>query len=203
MRYELLFDEEQHKYFLDGELVPSVTQICAPLTAEKYGAGQAIIQMAARRGTAVHEYCEMIDYGAMPDEVEPELVGYINAYVKFLRDYRPEWHYIEKQLADVQFQFAGTLDRMGVIDGKKTTVDIKTTASMDRVSKISLAVQMAGYGILAISNDMGEVEQSLGVQLKKDGTYTVHDSDKTEKQYHFNSILTFLDLRKIQKLIGG
>ncbi len=203
MRYELIFDEETHKYFLNGEEVPSVTQICSPLTANKYGAGQAIIQMAARRGTAVHEYCELIDYGAMPEEVEPELVGYITAYQKFLRDYRPEWHYIEKQLADTQLKFAGTLDRMGVIDGKRTIVDIKTTASMDRASKISLAVQMAGYGILAISNDMGEVEQSLGVQLKKDGGYTIHDTKKTEKLYHFDSTLTFLDLHRLQKLIGG
>lgn len=164
------FDERTHTYTIDGVEVPSVTQICSILTADKYSGNQAIIDAARARGTAVHELCEAYDYGT-PEEVPTELAGYVKAWMDFCRDYRPEWLYIEHQMYSKDFEFAGTCDRIGIIDGKKAIVDIKTTASMDRASKVSLAAQLYGYNVL---HNYG-AETGIGVQLKKDGSYTVHD----------------------------
>jgi hypothetical protein len=42
-----------------------------------------------------------------------------------------------------------------------------------------------------------------GVQLKKDGTYTVHDADKIQEKYKFDAAQTFSNALQIKKLIGG
>lgn len=199
----LTFDETSHIYQIDGGQVPSVTQICGLLTAEKYGNGGAMLGQAKRRGSAVHEYCELIDYGAEPDEIEPELLGYITAYLRFVRDYRPIWTHIEHRTAHTLLKYAGTVDRIGCIDGKQTIVDWKTTANMDRVSKISLACQLSGYDMALMDNGFPQAEQLWGVQLKRNGTYTIQDQAKIEDKYKFNSRMTFLDLLSIKKLIGG
>ena len=89
---ELTFDPDTHTYCIDGKKVPSVTQICDLLTHAKIRCRRGVSGQAARRGSAVHEYCELIDYDAPPDEIEPELVGYVRAYLTFLRDYSPTGH---------------------------------------------------------------------------------------------------------------
>lgn len=164
------FDEATHTYSIDGVEVPSVTKICSILTADKYGEGSGAVEGARARGTAVHELCEAYDYGVL-DEVPGELAGYVQAWAAFCRDYRPKWLYIEHQMYSKAFEFAGTCDRIGIIDGKQTIVDIKTTASMDRASKVSLAAQLYGYYVLYDNC----AEAAMGVQLKKDGSYTVHN----------------------------
>ena len=199
----LEFDEKTHIYKLNGVQVPSVTQVVELLTAGKYGAGGATLAQAKRRGARVHEICELIDYGAMPDEIEPELVGYIKAYLAFLRDYNPTWTHIEHRMASEVYGYAGTVDRIGTIANKTVVVDLKTTSSMDRVSKIALACQLMGYSLLATGNVLSDAYPGLGVQLKKDGRYTVHERAKIELDYEFDSLELFTQLLEITKLLGG
>lgn len=200
---QLVFFEEDHRYQLDGKDVPSVTQICDIITASKYSVAENLVREAARRGAAVHEYCQLIDYGAEPDTVEPELVGYVMAYKRFLRDYRPEWTHIEHRIANELLGYAGTMDRRGKIGRLTVTCDLKTTASMDRTSKISLCAQLVGYDKAAVASGLPPADMCTGVQLHKDGTYTIHDRARIEKKYGFDSGALFLDLLSITKLIGG
>lgn len=181
--------------------VPGVTEIVGLLSPVDSNA--PLIQQASRRGTAVHEYCEMIDYGAPPDLVEAELYGYVTAYLAFLRDYRPEWLYIETPLHSEEHGYAGRVDRIGYIDKAVTVVDIKTTASMDRAAKIKLACQLAGYTDAFEERYGIKVSGGLGVQLKKDGKYTVHEQRKIESKYGFMSRPMFYDLLTITNIIGG
>jgi hypothetical protein len=199
----LTFDEATHIYKINDVQAPSVTQTVDLLTAGKYSSGDVLMAQARRRGARVHEICELIDYGAIPDEIEPELVGYVKAYLAFLRDYNPTWTHVEHIMFHSLLGYAGTEDRRGLIAGKVTNVDIKTTESMDRVSKIALACQLAGYEFMAIDNGLAPASNSWGVQLKKDGTYTVHEQRKIENKYHFDSKMLFLDLLTITKLLGG
>lgn len=197
----LQFDEATHVYTLDGIKVPSVTEITGLLSP--IDANNPIIQQASRRGSLVHEYCEQIDYGAPPDEVEPELIGYLKAYQCFLRDYRPEWLNIEDLLCSKFHGFAGRRDRLGIIDKRLTQVDIKTTASFDRIAKIKLACQLAGYAIADNEYNPPRIMQNFGVQLKQDGTYTIHNTKNIEQKYGFDARHTFLQLLSLTKLTGG
>ena len=181
--------------------MPSVTEIVGLLSPIDGNA--PIIQQASRRGSAVHEYCEMIDYGAAPEMVEPELVGYLRAYNAFLRDYRPDWLYVERPLYSAVHGYAGTLDRLGCIDGKITIVDLKTNASFDRTAKIKLACQLFGYAEMFEERYAIKVQDRFGVQLKKDGTYTVHEAQKSEQKYGFDAERLFWQLLEITKITGG
>ena len=197
---ELTFDPVKHVYRVDGKKLPSVTDIVKPLVT--FGdIGLQIIKQAARRGTAVHEYAELIDYGidANDLEVEPELVGYVTAYTRFLKDYKPEWELIEKPLYSLELGYAGTLDRFGIIDGEKTIVDIKTSSNVVRSSKIAWAVQLEAYLNLL---DCGFAKR-YNLWLKNDGTYQLISATKTESKYGFKARDLFAMLLEIKKITGG
>lgn len=201
---ELLFDEASHTYSVDGSVVPSVTDICAPLTIGKYP-NVGSVSAAAARGSRIHELCALYDMDALPDEIEIELIGYIQAWIRFCRDYKPQWLWIERQLyADNDgAPFAGTVDRVGIIDGFPLVVDIKSAASLDRAAKVSLVCQMRGYKKLCRQNGINVEGAGLGVQVKKDGTYTLHWGEKIQKKYSFFGGVLFDDLRKIYRITKG
>ena len=203
---EFLFDEATHTYTLDGVVIPSVTEICAPITCGKYPP-VGVVQQAAARGTRVHELCALYDMDALPDEIEAELVGYVKAWAAFCRDYKPVWQYIERPLhgeIDAGQPFAGTLDRIGVIDGFNRVVDIKTTSNLDRPSKVSLCCQIAGYEWLADLNDIPiDFGYGLGVQLFKAGEYRVHATNDIRGKYGFSGVALFHQLRTFHQVTKG
>lgn len=186
--------------------MPSVTQIVAVITAsERNAINPAVLAQAARRGTLVHEYTESIDYGIPLEEIEidPALAGYVQSWLHFKRDWLFTPLYIEKPLYDAEGGFAGRLDRVGTINGRLGIADIKTTTSFDRKAKIALACQLAGYERLCMADLISAPCPKYGVQLKKDGTYTVHDADKIQEKYKFDAWRAFCDALSIKKLIGG
>ena len=180
----LEFNDDKHEYRVNGNVIPSVTELCGPLTYSKYRVDNAVVEQAAFRGSMVHELTALWDRGDLEeDSVMAADVGlYLMAWIQFCRDYQPKWQYIELPLACRTY--AGTIDRIGEIDGKLVVVDIKTTSSMDRANKIALSMQLFGYWDLCINNDIdSNYIHSLGVQLKKDGTYSVIETDKVNLKY--------------------
>ena len=138
---EFLFDEATHTYTLDGVVIPSVTEICAPITCGKYPP-VGVVQQAAARGTRVHELCALYDMDALPDEIEAGLVGYVKAWAAFCRDYKPVWTHIEFPLygeIDPGQPFAGTIDRIGEIDGRTRVVDCLTTPNLSETNCFMLS----------------------------------------------------------------
>lgn len=199
-------DEERHAYTVDGRPVPSVTEIASLITAAKYAdSNAAVLAQAQRRGTEVHELCQAIDCGIEPEELEipPELVGYVNAYLAFLRDWAPEWDYMEKLVWTADY--AGRADRIGRIDGHSVIVDIKTTGSMDRLSKLALLFQLHGYRKAWACMGRGFADLTLGLQLKKDGRYTLHRSEAIRNKYLAGADTgpVWDALADIAKMIGG
>ena len=203
---EFLFEESTHTYTLDGVVIPSVTEICAPITCGKYPP-VGVVQQAAARGTRVHELCALYDMDALPDEIEAELVGYVKAWAAFCRDYKPVWKHIELPLhgeIDPGQPFAGTLDRIGEIDGRTRVVDIKTTASLDRPAKVALCEQITGYEWLADLNGIDIFDGAgMGVQLFANGNYRVHLIAAIAQKYDFTRTETFSALRKLYKITKG
>lgn len=193
---EKYFDEEHHVYMIDGRPVPSVTEICSRLNPMPES---EVVRQAARRGTIVHELCELDDYGCDRDgiEVEPELAPYLLAYFRFKRDYKPEWEMIEQKLYSDPMGYAGTLDRFGKIDGTEVLLDIKTTAFPSRQTKVGWAAQLAGYALL-----LDKPDAMLWIlQLKKDGSYTLFDMSGVQKAYDFDAFKLFLTLLRIHEIL--
>ena len=214
------FDAEKHEYTWEGQKIPSVSDILAPLSAERYGEiNPAVLQQAAARGTAVHEICEAMDYGLDP-EIEPGLEGYAQAYSDFLRDYFPKWELIEQivyyrvngEVYTSPPLFCGTVDRYGTIDEKPAVLDIKTYASLTTDSMISASCQTAMYAG-AIFDDIRDniikkAQLSLSVvryllHLKKDGSYRLVNLNNFDKERGFDGPETAAMLLRLKRTLDG
>ena len=201
---DLEFDDRKHQYSVNGVVIPSVSEIIGPITYTQYSVQQNAVDQAAHRGTTVHALTELYDRGDLEEEstIASDEALYLMAWIKFLHDYQPKWEFIEMPLACRTF--AGTIDRIGTIDGQLAIVDIKTTSSMDRVHKIALACQIAGYWDLCQLNDIDvKYWNSMGVQLKKDGTYTVHETMKIRDKYQFDPVEWFHKMQNLNSLVKG
>lgn len=112
---------------------------------------------AANRGTEVHRLAEQIVAGAQVEVPEP-LVGFVDAYIDWLRAYEPVDVLSELPIGYRRYGgYAGTLDMIATIDGalltdvegrplapgpKRCLVDIKTSGSGVYGDT---ALQLAGY----------------------------------------------------------
>lgn len=197
---KIQFDEAKHEYYCDGKRVPGVTEILSPITAGGYSKiNPAVLEHAAMKGTLVHEWCEMYDYGCADESVPSELAPYCAAYADFIRDYRPKWEKIEEIVAHKDW-FAGRLDRLGKIDGERAVVDIKTISSPTTKTHISVCCQTAAYA-LAIDeeNDFGR----YALYLKPDGSYRLFDCREFEKKNYFSGKGMFFRLLSLHNQINA
>src|SRR5262245_12733032 len=126
----LQFDAASHTYTLDGEILPSVTQILQSAGLVDYSrVPRDVLQAAMDRGTRVHLACQFLDEGDLdPASIGLSDMGYVSAYEKFKREtgFVPEL--IEHRVHHSELRFAGTLDRVGTFSGGhyRLLIDIKT-----------------------------------------------------------------------------
>jgi hypothetical protein len=95
---------------------------------------------AADIGTALHGFTERIDRGQPLGAIPQEYAADIDAYRRATEGL--DWLNIETFRVHDDFQVAGTADRIGLIHGQPTIVDIKT-GSIDYPHK--MAMQLAMY----------------------------------------------------------
>lgn len=194
------FNEEKHIYTVDGKVYPSVTDICSPITANHYGEiNSAVLEMAARRGTAVHEATELIDLGTMPDD-DPEIDGYINAYLDFMLDYEPKWKYIEWIGFEENYGYCGTIDRAGWVGNEFWVLDIKTTASPTKENYIATCCQTKAYAMMLESIYL--CKRKI-LYLRKDGSYRLVDCEEKENELGLDSFYLFTNLCKVKTYINS
>lgn len=184
----LVFNEEKHEYrdSESGLLVPSVTTILSHISAVGYSnISESVLDYARARGSAVHSALELYDYGIPFEEQEemtPEIFGYIQAYLNFLRDYSPKWTHIEHIVHNKKRNYCGTIDRAGVIDGRRCIVDLKCIASPTAENKICVCAQTWAYG-QALYGSVPYDRYAL--YLKSDGKYNFFNCSKYEDEKGF------------------
>ena len=168
----ITFDEAAHRYTVDGVEVPSVATVCRFLSYDQKSDKPWLARVAADRGTRVHEACAMIEYGIEPEETD-DISGYLKAYRRFLKDYRPDWEGIEYTVGSAELGIAGTIDRFGTLyDGRTCILDIKTGSQLHDAP---LRAQLTGYKRL-LALDRGFYPDYLyALQLSKDGTYHLRE----------------------------
>lgn len=171
---KLLFFDTDHRYTLDGEELPSVSEVTRFISREVYGdIGQYNLDRAAERGTAVHKATEILDkYGTV--EISTDIEPYIKAYISFRKEHECKWELIEAPRYDPDRRYAGTLDRLGTVDGELAIVDIKTTAVISPAHK---KIYTAALNLYRRMFPEREINKLLIVQLRKDGTYKLHRLD--------------------------
>nr|DAV01140.1 MAG TPA: exonuclease [Bacteriophage sp.] len=165
----LSFNEDNHEYQVNGEVIPSVSEIIRFISREVYGdVVQSVLDTAADRGTRVHKATQMLDV-VHDVECDDDIVPYVQAYVQFLRDHKPTWDAIEKSFYNPEKMYAGTVDRIGTFDEKKTLVDIKTSSSLQ---KILYGAQLNLYRMGLAANGI-DVERLVILHLTKEKGYKI------------------------------
>ena len=161
-----IYDEENHKYYVDGEEKPGVTDIASPISFERLDNLQKVLLERARaRGRRCHEIFE--EYLLMGDidieEIETDYIPYVQQFILWAKTYKPKVIYTEKKM--FSNEFCGTCDLVCEIDKKVLIVDYKVTSAAD---KKSLSVQLEGYYRLCQKYDI-DIEDTYYLHIKKDG----------------------------------
>lgn len=171
----LSFNEERHEYRWNGVVVPSVTQLLNALHSFA-GVPWDVLEAARLRGTRVHKACELFDLDDLDEEALaadlPQVVPYLEAWKKFVRDCEPNWEGIEEQVYHPSHRYAGTLDRRGelTVGGQRiqrAVVDIKTAVDLHPV----WGVQTMAYSRACDWPDA----RRFSCQLREDGTYRLRE----------------------------
>jgi hypothetical protein len=183
----LVFHTDPHRYELDGEIVPSVTQVLTRAGLIDFSHVPGYVREAAlERGrivhSAVHFYNERDLDVAEFARTFPQYLGYLDAWIAFReqRAFAPVLN--ERRVASRRHRIAGTLDCLGVLDGVAVLLDFKTgrpgdvAADLQTAAYLSLALEWAGE---TYDRDLTEffarhaVVRRYGVQLRGDGTFTL------------------------------
>lgn len=162
------FDEETHKYTINGIEYPSVTEICEPISFKRLDAlSKNVLEQAKQRGKEIHELCE--EYALIQeitdDMRESQYSPYIANFIEWFKTYQPNVIYAEKSLFSAKLGYCGTCDLLCEIDNKLTLVDYKATSAID---KKSLSVQLVGYKRLLAEYGF-QTQAEMVLHLKKDG----------------------------------
>lgn len=150
-----------------GGWVPSVTTILEAYPKpyallqwlkEKGSAADEIRDMAGRRGSNVHELTEKYDNGHechLLDEIGRPAYSLdewsmFERYVEFATRYKPENLLIEQNIVNESLGYAGTIDRVIELNGKRLILDIKTSNMVAN----SYWLQLAAYRELLAANKL-------------------------------------------------
>lgn len=137
---EVLFDPEEHKYYVDGEEVPSITTLLQVRYGNSYAMVRPeILKASADYGTNVHSQIEhFIELRKKDPKVEivseyDEVKNYFN-FVEPIFKISPIM--TEKVVVlfgpDGKVAAAGRFDMLCTVDGKTTLVDFKTTSTIKK-----------------------------------------------------------------------
>jgi len=187
----LTFDPVEHVYTVGTQRVPSVTQTLAPLV-DYSQVPPAVLKRAQELGTAVHLMTELYDRDDLDtDNLSQELLPYLTAWMRFRAEtgFVPEL--IEQRFHHPALRFAGTLDRTGIIGGRRAVLDIKKMLRLEPV----VGVQLAAYKELCIKNGV-HVEDRYGLGLRADGTYRLVPFKDTQDWPVFLSLLTLRNFKE-------
>lgn len=188
----LTFNEAKHEYRLDGQVLPSVTQViqAAGLIDKSW-----FDEYSRGRGVAVHMATAMLDGDELDEQsVDPAIVGYIAAWRKFVTESGFDASFIEARCCNLTCRYAGTIDRAGIMNGRQAVIDIKTGA-LNPVVGVQLAAYQAMYH-QTFNTPGSPPAKTYAVQLKEDGSYSMREYLPRENWPVFLACLNIFNWKK-------
>ncbi len=177
------FEADGHKYFIENERRPSITQL---LEVSGWSDPRWFTEESRRRGTAVHDITAQMDLAGLDAESVDAYKGYAIAYQAMRDRLRPTWHAIEEAEMEPQWRFGGRPDRVGMVFGARTIVELKSGVKT-KAHPIQTALQAKlvswRYGVPPT------LWQRITVYLKPNGKYDVHVHTDNREHYEAEDIL--------------
>lgn len=160
----LAFDPIAHVYRDAIGVVPGVTQILRPLV-NFAGIPPDVLAAKAALGTKVHLACQLNDENDLDEaSVQEDVAPYLAGYRRFLVETGARVVHNEARVFSAIYRFAGTLDRVLLLDGEHWLVDLKTAIS----TPMTTGPQTAAY-LRALDNQA--VTRRAALRLRPDATY--------------------------------
>ena len=170
----LVYNDELHRYTLDGRVIPSVTTIIHPLSAELYKfVDKDVMMKAAALGTAVHKVIELDIKGTLDlESLHDDIVPYYSAWLHFVSLSGFKMLASECRVHSDRYVYAGTLDLVGTLPTSTggieyVIIDAKRCASVPRTA----GPQTAGYEMALRENPPEGVVIPPGAPIKR---YALH-----------------------------
>lgn len=171
----------------------SEEQVIALVTGKKTDGGD--------RGALIHDYSEASDNGHEPgiDTVPEDMKPYVIALNKFRDQMKPKLVVNEKKICNLSYGYAGRMDRIYDMGGKRVLADYKTSANYYP----EMGLQLAAYKYAEFMFDdpdgpftpMLAVDSTIIVLLGSDGTYTIKETNEP--------LELFINLKKIWEWINA
>ena len=181
---ELTFEEESHTYRLDGEIIPSVSQIidAAGYWGEKKG---SFAPGAAEKGRRIHQAIELLNLKQL-DWKQIEGTGYepyLRGYEMWRTDWRPEIREIECRLVGEchGVVYAGTVDLIADVRGALQILDVKTGRQYPKPYR----AQLGGYMIAYQQERERKVDGLAGLHVNDKGRYQLKRYKPNEAEASF------------------
>lgn len=137
--YTLEFDDEAHRYIVNGIITPSVSKLLSLKFDDYPNVPKAVLQAAADRGTEMHKAIEVYEKTGK----ESDLQEFRN-YLFLKKHFKIE--NVENELPVAYFEdglpvFAGTIDQVCRIDGVPAINDFKRVSAPNK-EKITYQVNL-------------------------------------------------------------
>lgn len=187
----LTLEESTHVYRWNGKVVPSVSQIIAPLYEGAFdGIKAEVLERKRTLGTALHYATELLDRDQLDeDSIDTAIRPYLDAYVRAKAERNMQWTVIEEPRYHHTLRYAGTIDRYGTVDGEPAVVDFKTVATLHA----AVGVQLAGYESLM---QTGRPMKRYALQLLPTGEYRLVEYKSPDDRAAFMACLALFNWKQ-------
>lgn len=137
------FDDETHIYLVDGIIVPSVTTILKARFNDYAKVSRAVLEQASEKGTALHSAIEIYEKTGEESDLK-EFKNYLFLKKHFgFKNISNELPIIYEE--DGRVLFAGRLDQIIEIDGKRGINDFKRVSAPNK-EKIAYQLNLYKLG---------------------------------------------------------
>jgi len=157
------FDEDEHQYTLDGEVLVGVSETLVDVGLMDYYPPNPFY---LERGIAVHEACNLYLFGRLDEEsVDPIVKPHLEGFKAFLSQhaFTPDEWLCEVPQYHPDWLYAGRPDLVGRLNGRRAVIDIQSGG----LGK-SKAIQTAAY---AEFPNLQPIDARFGLSLPTDGSY--------------------------------
>lgn len=151
---------------------------------------------AADRGSTVHSMIEAYKNNMPPESIPQQFAGYWRSFQKWVGDHSPNLVESERTVFNTKHGYAGTLDAIADIGGKRYIVDFKTNKDGNVYTEAHM--QVSAY--LNCDGITG-IDGAVIVSLAEDGAYT-HQVAKNGFYAFLNALelYTFINYAEIKAL---
>lgn len=168
------FDSATHTYRIDGEVVPSVTQV---LKEAGFIDTRWYTEAGRARGEYIHLITELSDRGILLErQVDEEYRGYLAAWRKFLRDTGAKVVENECRVWNTVLKYAGTMDRLVIWNKCDWIGDIKGGG----VGKWE-CIQTAAYA--GARDPRRPPPKRFAIRLKPNGSYSLREHKDFQRDF--------------------